>query len=980
MKMHSDTKFRFSRGKLCISFLVVVSFLVTLYWMKGSIIVMNDGFFPFDPFNNLSKDLLLWNNNRIIPTPYNNSFEQLPYILTVYISYSVLHLPLWLGQYFYISLLQFLSSYGVYRLAMYYVSRFRQDTDYFTEVAAIVAALFYEFNFYKDLYIGGNLYASFILVELFPLFAYASVKFLDAGNLGEAALYLALLSIIASVMAGGYWEGPFLFLSLLAIIVLIPILSRKGIRNVLTLRYWVMVIIFVGASSWVYYALYVQSLADIAGNIHAQQISGISTLANQVLAGRSLYILIFLSSFLYGLPSLSTSIVGYPILSLVTSNIFLLLLSFSPFFIALLYLTIFRETEKYIGFLYLSTGILMSIGFAPNFGNGSLLNIFIVLVEFSFTGLYIGFWILFILSLVLFMFMFDVSGVRHKIEFVGKRSSKRVREMRRVFAYVCAIFVIINILASVYSPMEQINTQSGYVADGTYKPSNNFIDTGKFLNKNAGEGNVLFLPITVGPTTIHEQNSTLSQVQEPLASYVKGNVIYRDMGLSTSSFAYPIIETFPYVSNTVTSVLSYANPATLHREMGTVWWNSSYVFGISGTHPGEPYVWSDGSVFTPHYYSINGTGLVSVDFNSSASSGSVDVFAYAGIPQSALSSNISNDYISGIVGLSGPSTGGAYIEPRISSSNGRVLWVGTKIVNSSLVGSPMGIPTQLYGYFSVPLSDMPALYNGTQSINVNFLFNIPAENNYSYNMTVYGISVSSRPINFDVFGNFTNYVRSLGVDYIVVNTNQSVSWSQPVNSAAESFPFNFKGILGRLNSTNGITLSVRYGGYYIYKVANPLSLIYPSHGTITTFNSSLSPELQTYDFFATCTTNQNLAGNNSLIFDGLNNHSGSLNKVNLTWLSNGNSFTVKIGSNNGSYIVFDRAFSNLWIMKFSNGTINNYHFMANGRFNSWWVPPGNHTVVIYTTLDKTQLVLDLVTLGSVFGPVFIAIITRVKRK
>ena len=974
--MHASTKFRFSREKLYVSFLVVISFLVTIYWVKGSIIVMNDGFFPFDPFNNLSKDLLLWNNNRIIATPYNNSFEQIPYIVTLYISYSVLHLPLWFGQYFYISLLQFLSSYGIYRLALYYVSRFRHEADYFTEVAAITAALFYEFNFYKDLYIGGDLYASFILVELFPLFAYFSLKFLDAVNLHEGAPYLAFLSITASVMAGGYWEGPFLFLSIIAVIVLIPILSRNGIRNVFTLRYCAMVAIFVGASSWVYYALFIQSLASITGNLNAQQINGISTLANQVLADRNIYLLNFLSSFLYGLPSLSGGIVGYPISSLVRSNIFLLLTSFSPFFIALLYLTIYRETDKYLGFIYLSTGMLMSIGFVPNFGNGSLLDIFVVLVEFSLTGLYIGFFLLFILSLVLFLFMFDVSRFKQGTEFASRSSIKRVREINSVLIYICVIFIIINVLISAYNPMEQINTQGGYVANGTYKPSNNFIDAGKFLNKNAGEGNVLFLPITVGPTTIHEQNSTLSQVQEPLASYVKGNVIYRDPGLTTSSFAYPIIETFPYVSNTVTSYLSCANPSTFHQKIGPVWWNSSAVFGISGTYPGEPYTWTDGSVFTPYYYSINGTGLVSVDFNSSMSSASAQVFAYTSIPQSALSRNVSSDYISGIVGLNGPSNGGAYIQPRISSSDGKVLWVGTKIVNNSLAGSPLNVPIQQYGYFSVPLSDMPALYNGTQSINVNFLFNIPTENNYSYNMTVYGIGVSTQPVNFDIFGNFTNYVRSLGVDYIVVNTNQSVSWSQPLNSAAESFPFNFRGILGRLNSTNGITLSAKYGGYYIYKVINPLSLIYPSQGTLAASNSSLSPELQTYDFFA---TGHNLAGKNSLIFGGFNNRQGSSNNVNLNWLSNGNSFTVKIRSDNWSYIIFDRAFSNFWIMKFSNGTTDNYHFMANGRFNSWWVPPGNYTVVIYTTLDETQLALNLVTLGSVFVPVFVAIIVRVKR-
>jgi len=49
-------------------------------------------------------------------------------------------------------------------------------------------------------------------------------------------------------------------------------------------------------------------------------------------------------------------------------------------------------------------------------------------------------------------------------------------------------------------------------------------------------------------------------------------------------------------------------------------------------------------------------------------------------------------------------------------------------------------------------------------------------------------------------------------------------------------------------------------------------------------------------------------------------------------------------------LIFDQGYSPSWVLKFSNGSINNNHYYANGYANAWLMPKGSYKAKIYYSL------------------------------
>ena len=75
-------------------------------------------------------------------------------------------------------------------------------------------------------------------------------------------------------------------------------------------------------------------------------------------------------------------------------------------------------------------------------------------------------------------------------------------------------------------------------------------------------------------------------------------------------------------------------------------------------------------------------------------------------------------------------------------------------------------------------------------------------------------------------------------------------------------------------------------------------------------------------------------------------------------------YMATVHANSSAYLILNQAFSTGWVAS-SNGVVFQGHYEANGFANSWLLPKGNYTVEIRFVPQKTQNILDLITIIAI---------------
>lgn len=206
------------------------------------------------------------------------------------------------------------------------------------------------------------------------------------------------------------------------------------------------------------------------------------------------------------------------------------------------------------------------------------------------------------------------------------------------------------------------------------------------------------------------------------------------------------------------------------------------------------------------------------------------------------------------------------------------------------------------------------------------------------------------------YTNFTNYLKILGVKYVILNKAAYPgpgTIARPWTDLPGAFPWNFTQYEYYLNETYGLKYVGTYGPYVIYEIEGDVPLVYASTGIPGNFS---------YDYiFQSYATGKLIAIKESLI----NNLSAPLieniKNVNLEYHTvNNDEVIIKIHSNVSFYLIFDQGFSNLWILEI-NGNINHNHYIANGYANAWLMPAGNYTAVIKIKYAETLNLLYIIS-------------------
>lgn len=230
---------------------------------------------------------------------------------------------------------------------------------------------------------------------------------------------------------------------------------------------------------------------------------------------------------------------------------------------------------------------------------------------------------------------------------------------------------------------------------------------------------------------------------------------------------------------------------------------------------------------------------------------------------------------------------------------------------------------------------------------------------------------------------FSNFLRLLSIKYVILNTAQYPTWvSAPPSEFAEGGPpWNYSGLFNYLNSSSGIKLVRTFGPYDIFEVLNTLPLVYLSSGVKLTNSSFFTPtnifELYALGFLnagaqsVINSTNYSVDGYSSgqsvgsVQFSAMSNlYSGQApGKINFHRISN-TDYMVTVHANSSAYLVLNQAFSTGWVAN-SNGIVFQGHYEANGFANSWLLPKGNYTVEIRFVPQKTQNILDLITIIAI---------------
>ncbi|MGC8567520.1 MAG: hypothetical protein ACP5M8_07750, partial [Caldisphaera sp.] len=191
--------------------------------------------------------------------------------------------------------------------------------------------------------------------------------------------------------------------------------------------------------------------------------------------------------------------------------------------------------------------------------------------------------------------------------------------------------------------------------------------------------------------------------------------------------------------------------------------------------------------------------------------------------------------------------------------------------------------------------------------------------------------------------NFANYLRLLGVKYIILNT---ASYPGPGAVAKPwwpypgAFPWNYTEFEYYLNKTPNLSYVKSFGPFLVYKVNGEVPLVYASNGIPGNYSPTQIFWLYSSGKINACNTSLIDAINAPKI----NNVSSSNVNVQYNIISK-DIYKAQIHAQTAYYLILDQGYGN-WNVYLNGSLYDARHYLANGYANAWLMPKGNYTVTI----------------------------------
>lgn len=226
------------------------------------------------------------------------------------------------------------------------------------------------------------------------------------------------------------------------------------------------------------------------------------------------------------------------------------------------------------------------------------------------------------------------------------------------------------------------------------------------------------------------------------------------------------------------------------------------------------------------------------------------------------------------------------------------------------------------------------------------------QNDYSFSNTSFAYPIL-KDIPSSSISDFANYLKLLGVKYIIVNMKEYPTWVEANKAlfAGGGPPWNFSSVLNFLNTSKEVSLAKVFFPYYIYSIHNSLPLMYLSEGIASQDKSSCYP-LSIFNEYA---NNSLISGDISIInstnviSEGLSYNSQTLNSpnqsinsyINQYKISFSNYLTKQTGFYDQLEVVSD--YSNYGINKNAS---NLYFELPNGTYLDAWIQNANYNTLV----------------------------------
>lgn len=553
----------------------------TLSVTRGGILVFDDGWFPFSPASALSRNLSVWNYPEFPGAPSYGTVFYMPFIVSIYGFSSLASLPLQTSDFLYIFALTWTGACGTYLLVRNLLPTMVPQSKPASRLvgpAALMASFFFTFNYFQLRYLGGEFYQGFVLVHLIPIFLYLAVTYVQ-GKVGKlsGSWRLGGIYLVGTVMAGGYWEAPFvLWTAVLVFIVLVPTLvvaPSIGLRRIrVTIRGGLVFLMLALSALWTSLALYYNSTQAFSAN-YSQLSGGLPVFLQEYNSVDPGPLATSLLNGFFGPLSVSGQyLIGYPIFNVVLSNPVLILVGFAPLFVALI--PLLTRGARTTTVLFYSTSLLLLVGTTSRLIDLTPLltakNFATTGIAFSMFFFYSTYPLMVLETLLLgagtfvvlnrlvpvtrgrprhdtppvtreYIVHSQVVMIRTSVS-MGRRTARRVASIAVILLVSCLVIYSTPVLLD-----PQVEWQYGNLPpiSGTFNPPQSFGQTVSFLDAHTNDTNVAVFPIQVGESTVQYGGSGYTSNNDPLLPGSVSTMLDRDPSITTSSFSYPLLRYFP---------------------------------------------------------------------------------------------------------------------------------------------------------------------------------------------------------------------------------------------------------------------------------------------------------------------------------------------------------------------------------------------------------------------------------------------------
>ena len=530
------------KGKLYL-LLIIIAYCSTYFLLNRGIILFDDGFFPFNPYQSLLNELSLFNYPYFLGAPYNYTYNYIPFTLFTLFFVGVLHLPYWVDDFLYIGGLQSIGSIGTFRLIKKLPPSGNNSN--FLSIGAFFGSLFFMFNFNKVITIN-EFYPIFISISLLPLLSSYILDFYKNSRLKFKALFY--IGILSFIMASGYYEATFTMIIAIGVLsfILYSLLNFPGSMKEKLLKTLTIILIIALTSIWIIPSLLFNTFAGFYNA--PSTLSGASVLMNELYYNHRISLL---SLITFDYPA-----AGFSILPIILGKdlSYYLWATIALFFLTQLFLFLprqnsFRNIIKYFdAFIF----ILFIVGII-DWPVQILLYHFVFGILFTLTISW-EFWIFqlwfsIIMGLTITAFLSLQKGTQKNSKLkrnqynITKISQRNIKSLF-ISCKKWTPAILMCILISTYSiPIAGYQGMSTGYTTSSYHPSHAFVSTGKFLSEHSGQGNILEFPVIAGDykTT---GNHSIWTVSSPLSSFTSSFMDYRDRVGVNNTLTYPIFNKF----------------------------------------------------------------------------------------------------------------------------------------------------------------------------------------------------------------------------------------------------------------------------------------------------------------------------------------------------------------------------------------------------------------------------------------------------